>query len=158
MYFYQWKNMQHNITLCFCGITHFYSPSPPSDEYLPVWCPSGAKIELLSIFQHLIMSWVGLLCWNWLYDDMTSSWCPLMTAWWHMMYTFPLHCEILGWILLLHVQHAVTYFLKLPCVFPLWEAYICDFFSWRYMFVIFLAEDIHQEISFRNLKILIISN
>jgi len=36
----------------------------------------------------------------------------------HIMHTFPLNGEIRGWMVLCHVQHAVTYFVKLPCVFP----------------------------------------
>lgn len=54
----------------------------------------------------------------------------------HMMYIFPLHGGIHGWLMVFPVQHAVTIFcetpLRVPSVKGTFISHICDFFSLRH--------------------------
>jgi hypothetical protein len=125
---------EHNVTLCFCGITCSLFTScnwwwiSTSVTSLP--CKNWIT-QYISTFDHVSSRPVVLKLIVWWYSMLMvpARGCKMT----HTMYTFPLHGEIHRWMVLCHVQHAVTYFVKLPCVFPVWEAYLFA------LFVIFLA-------------------
>jgi hypothetical protein len=99
------------------SMTLYVLNTPPlvGDEISTSSHTSHSRIESHCVLWHWTMFPVGLPYLNYLYDEMTCFWCPLMALWSHRWSVCPLHGEICCWMILSHVRHLLTLFLERLC-------------------------------------------